>query len=147
MANSFRRLAQVSGLSPQPGTEVQHRRPKLLPLIALVAICSGPVIPATSARSAPHPGLVSPVEAIRATILEQDDNSGDSTEIAPDQVEKYIAVYASMQRNRRLTIDAAVSQQGLTVEQFRALEAKIERNDASREHVRTALQAAARAQQ
>lgn len=105
------------------------------------------MIPATAARSAPHPGLVSPVEAIRATILGQNDDSGDSTEIAPDQVEKYIAVYASMQRNRRLTIDAAVSQQGLTVEQFRALEAKIERNDASREHVRTALQAAARAQQ
>ncbi len=72
-------------------------------------------------------------------------NSDDDTdsEVPPDQVEKYVAVYTDMQRNRSLTIDAAAAKEGLTVAEFRDLEQKIERDDTAREHVRTELQAAA----
>jgi hypothetical protein len=45
-----------------------------------------------------------------------------------------------MQRDRNLTVETAAAKEGLSVAQFRALERKIERDDATREHVRTELQ-------
>ena len=70
------------------------------------------------------------------------DSDADS-EVAPDQVEKYIAVYKDMQRDRSLTVETAAAKEGLTVAEFRELEDKIGRDDAAREHVRTELQGAA----
>ena len=57
----------------------------------------------------------------------------------PEQVEKYINAYKAMQRNHALTIDQAANQQGLSVQQFREIEGKIERDDMLREHVRQVL--------
>jgi hypothetical protein len=48
-----------------------------------------------------------------------------------------------MQKDHNLTVEQAASKQGLTVEQFRALENKIEADDTLRERVRKALRHAA----
>lgn len=67
----------------------------------------------------------------------------DEKEVPSSQVDKYISVYASMQKDHNLTVEQAASKQGLTVEQFRSLENKIENDDALRERVRKALRQAA----
>jgi hypothetical protein len=78
-----------------------------------------------------------------APRLVQDSDDDADSEIPPDQVEKYVAVYKDMQRNRSLTVETAAAKEGLSVAEFRELERKIGRDDAAREHVRTELQAAA----
>lgn len=76
-------------------------------------------------------------------FLTQEEGSGDENEIPPEQVEKYIKVYKATQRDRNLTVEQAAAQQGMTLESFREIEAKIERDDVVREHVRQALKPAA----
>ncbi len=66
----------------------------------------------------------------------------DEKDVPPAQVEKYIAVYKSMQKDRSLTVDAAAQKQGMTTAEFRTLEGRIERDDALRERVRKALRPA-----
>ena len=94
---------------------------------------------AASARVAPpfNPGLRGAHQ-----LVQNHDDSNDS-EVPPDQVEKYVAVYKDMQRNRSLTVATAAAQEGLTVAEFRDLERKVGRDEAAREHVRTELQAGA----
>jgi hypothetical protein len=67
----------------------------------------------------------------------------DDKDVPTSQVDKYISVYESMQKDHNLTVEQAASKQGLTVEQFRALENKIEADDTLRERVRKALRHAA----
>jgi hypothetical protein len=67
----------------------------------------------------------------------------DDKDVPTSQVDKYISVYESMQKDHNLTVDQAASKQGLTVDQFRALENKIEADDTLRERVRKALRHAA----
>ena len=78
-----------------------------------------------------------------APALVQDDDEGANSDVPSDQVEKYVAVYKDMQRDRSLTVETAAAKEGLTIAEFRELERKIGRDDAAREHVRTELQAAA----
>lgn len=80
-------------------------------------------------------------QAVRRIV--QNDDQGEDAEVPADQVEKYIAVYKAMQRNRGLTIEKAAARQGMTVEQFRNLENRIQRDDAAMQHVRDELQASA----
>jgi hypothetical protein len=63
----------------------------------------------------------------------------DDKDVPTNQVDKYINVYESMQKDHNLTVDQATSKQGLTVAQFRQIEGKIERDDTLRERVRKAL--------
>ena len=72
-------------------------------------------------------------------MMAQDDDDSANDEVSPDQVDKYVAVYQAMQHDRALTVDQATAQQHLTVEQFRAIEAKIERDGVLRERVRRDL--------
>jgi hypothetical protein len=67
----------------------------------------------------------------------------DDKDVPTSQVDKYISVYESMQKDHNLTVEQAASRQGLTVDQFRALENKIEADDTLRERVRKALRHAA----
>jgi hypothetical protein len=67
----------------------------------------------------------------------------DDKDVPTSQVDKYISVYESMQKDHNLTVEQAASKQGLTVEQFRSLENKIEADDTLRERVRKALRHAA----
>ena len=71
--------------------------------------------------------------------LAQEEASEDDTPIPADQVNKYIAVYAAMQRDHSVTVDQAASKQGLSVAQFRDLEDRIERNPVVHEHVMESL--------
>ncbi|HTY54962.1 MAG TPA: hypothetical protein VMB26_07180 [Candidatus Binataceae bacterium] len=69
----------------------------------------------------------------------QDDEGAEEPEVPPDQVQKYINVYKAMQRDHSLTVEQAASRQGMSLEAFRDLESKVERDDLVREHVRQAL--------
>jgi hypothetical protein len=73
----------------------------------------------------------------------QDEGDDEDRDVPTSQVDKYISVYEAMQKNHDLTVEQATSRQGLTVDQFRALENKIEADDTLRERVRKALRHAA----
>jgi len=75
-------------------------------------------------------------------IVGQNDDSGGD-EVSTDEIEKYVSVYIAMQRNRTLTVDQAAAAQGLTIEQFRQLENRVQRDDTALQQARDELQAAA----
>jgi len=75
--------------------------------------------------------------------LAQDDDDSDESDIAPSDLEKYVAIYRDMQRDRSLTVEQAAAKEGLSLAAFRDLEQKVERDDAAREHVRDELEQSA----
>jgi hypothetical protein len=105
---------------------------------AAAIICGAVAIPSAHARSIPSSAIAS-----RTGIAQADTDTDDDKDIPPAQVDKYINVNLAMQKNHGLTVEQAASQQGMTVDQFRSLEGKIERDDTLRERVRTALRKAA----
>jgi hypothetical protein len=108
-----------------------------------VPIPAHPLALATVQRSNYRP-LNSTIAAkpANSTIIVQDDDE-DQPEVAPADVDKYVAVYKAMQRNRSMTVEQAAAAQGMTVKSFRELENRIERDESAREHARDALRAAA----
>ncbi|MFZ1887906.1 MAG: hypothetical protein WAU33_07735 [Candidatus Binataceae bacterium] len=106
---------------------------------AMLAIClcgglgSATLAPAHAASAADF------TPQLHFRVVQDDSSSNDQSEVPPDQVEKYIAIYKATQANHSLTVEQAAAQQGLTVPQFRTLEGKIERDDALRARVRKAL--------
>lgn len=86
--------------------------------------------------------LVHPEVASRGLTLAQDDDS-DESELPPAELEKYVAIYRDMQKDRSLTVEQAAAKEGLSLSAFRDLEGKVERDDAAREHVRDELQQSA----
>jgi hypothetical protein len=116
--------------------------------LAMIAIILGALamLPAARARSAStgqarHRPLQ--LAAVPANPLAQDAGDDDNQDVPTSQVDKYISVYESMQKDHNLTVEQAASKQGLTVAQFRDLENKIEADDTLRERVRKALRHAA----
>jgi cell division septum initiation protein DivIVA len=105
---------------------------------AAAIICGAVSIPSARARTIPASAIAS-----RTRITQADTDTDDDKDIPPAQVDKYINVNLAMQKNHGLTVEQAASQQGMTVDQFRSLEGKIERDDTLRERVRTALRKAA----
>lgn len=81
--------------------------------------------------------------APRTIIAQADTESDDDKEVPPSQVDKYIDINVAMQKDHNLTVEQAAPKHGMTVEEFRTLEGKIERDDTLRERVRTALRKAA----
>jgi hypothetical protein len=75
------------------------------------------------------------------SLLSQNDD--DENEVSNHEIEKYVSVYKAMQRNRSLTVDQAAAAQGLTLQQFRQLENRVQRDDAALQQARDELQAAA----
>jgi hypothetical protein len=75
--------------------------------------------------------------------LTQDSDDSDENQVPATQVEKYIAVYKAMHRDRSLTVEQAAAQQGMTLTEFRDLENRVQRDDAAMEHVRDELQESA----
>jgi hypothetical protein len=127
-----------------------HRRRPLpttsFALAAAIGIGLAIIAPAGRVYSAVyrhHRIVQSKVYSRSAPSLVQDTDEDTDTEVPSDQVEKYVAVYKDMQRNRSLMVETAAAKEGLSVAEFRELERKIGRDDAAREHVRTELQAAA----
>lgn len=115
-------------------TQPPHRHRLLLAAALLVAAA---VAGFSIARI--HTALPEPINANPGWMMAQDDDDSANDEVPPDQVDKYVAVYQAMQHDRALTVDQATAQQHLTVEQFRGIEAKIERDGVLRERVRRDL--------
>jgi len=109
----------------------------LLTSLVIVAIASG-----TTSATPPTEKLGPSIRAAMR-LAQDDEGSGDETDVPPQEVDKYIKVYQAMQHNRNLTVEQAAAAQGLSVSAFRSLEDRIERNDALREHVRDALKPSA----
>jgi hypothetical protein len=124
-----------------------YRGPHSTTLVILVAaiVIGMALVPArVSADTASgwHGGTYSHSTPSSVFRLVQDSDDDTDSEVPPDQVEKYVSVYKDMQRDRSLTVDAAAAKEGLTVNEFRELEQKVERDDSAREHARTELEAA-----
>jgi hypothetical protein len=110
-------------------------------LIAIVGIATQKGVPSrfsyrlqSKLGSAQSPSLVA----------QADDDDTDENEVSTDEVEKYVSVYKAMQRDRSLTVDQAAAAQGLTIEQFRQLENRVQRDDAALQQARDELETAAR---
>lgn len=116
-------------------------------LVIAVAMSAGfPFLAAGVFAPAPAKATVgAPHFALRLTheSLAQDSDDEDDNEVPPDQIEKYVAVYRDMQRDRSLTVETAAAKEGLTVSAFRQLEQKVEHDDSALERARSELQAAA----
>jgi len=77
---------------------------------------------------------------LHAPVFAQDEGEDDGeSQIPPEQIEKYVAVYKAMQQNHNLNVDQAAAAQGLSVDAFRDIESRIERDDLIRDRVRQAL--------
>ena len=108
---------------------------------AVIAIVCG-VLMASMAWSAPRlqdRALQLAAEPATAPAPPSETDEEDDKDVPTNQVDKYISVYESMQKDHNLTVEQATSKQGLTVAQFRQIEGKIERDDTLRERVRKAL--------
>jgi hypothetical protein len=120
---------------------------------ALIAIICGAfaMLPASRASAAPAGSRPVKSQLQQCQLAAEpetepepaDDSDQDDKDVPTSQVDKYISVYESMQKDHNLTVDQATSKEGLTVAQFRALENKIEADDTLRERVRKALRHAA----
>ncbi|MGO9061949.1 MAG: hypothetical protein ACLQU2_31955 [Candidatus Binataceae bacterium] len=114
----------------------QHHRHRLLLTAALLVAAAVAGFSIGKIRTA----LPEPMNARPGWAVAQDDEEDSgSDEVPPDQVDKYVNVYQAMQRDRTLTVDQAAAQQHLTIQQFRDIEAKIERDGVLRERVRREL--------
>jgi len=102
----------------------------MFPLLAAAVVVALAWMPAISIASRYN---------LRDRTFAQDDTSSDEDNIPSEQVDKYIAVYSAMQKNHSLSVEQAASKQGLTVDEFRTLEDKIERNPVVHERVLAAL--------
>lgn len=128
-------------------------KPARAALVAMAIICGAiATFPASIAWSAPVASTGSSgrinsrlqdqslqFAAESAAPAAPDQTGDDDTDVPTSQVDKYIGVYAAMQKDHNLTVEQAASKQGLTVAQFRKLEGRIERDDMLRERVRKAL--------
>ena len=115
----------------------------------VLVICAAIAIPKASAIAIPEtratwrlPAAPTMIASGTGTVQTEADEDDDK-DVPPAQVDKYVSVYRSMQKDHGLTVEQAASKQGMTVTQFRSLEDKIERDDTLRERVRTALRKAA----
>lgn len=120
--------------------------PHLAIIFAVVAAALVPVPAISIAASTPQSRPAANLSALArglTLVQEQDDNTPDEDALTTDQVDKYIAVYSAMQKNHSLGVEQAASKQGLTVDQFRTLEDKIERNPIVHQRVLDALKASA----
>ena len=107
----------------------------------LAAMLSVPAISSARSANTLRPFATINSASVRSVILAQDESPPDEDAVPTDQVDKYIAVYTAMQKNHSLSVEQAAAKQGLTVDQFRSLEDKIERNPVVHERVLDALKA------
>jgi len=134
--DSWRRLFKVHQINgPFTGTRA---------FLAIIIICGAiGMLPVARAWSAPVRSAVQLSANSHGPLAQDDSDEEDDKDVPTSQVDKYISVYESMQKDHNLTVDQATSKEGLTVAQFRALENKIEADDTLRERVRKALRHAA----
>lgn len=123
-------------------------KPKSLTWVLMGAPLSGAAVLVAALLGTSRPAfretLSTYADAQGAIVLEgltfaQEGGDDEEPEIPPEQVEKYIAVYKAMQRDHGLNVEQAAAKQGLSLDAFRDIEGRIERDDLIRERVREAL--------
>src|SRR5215469_8310613 len=77
--------------------------------------------------------------AAKGTIVQNAPTTRPGETVSSSEVQKYVAVYDAMHRNRRLTLQEAAASQNLSVPAFRDLERKIEQNPSALAQARTEL--------
>jgi hypothetical protein len=73
-------------------------------------------------------------------LFVQGEEASPASDVTPEQISKYVKVYEMMRADRNLTVDQAAGKQGLSLDDFRDLESKIERDDLVRDRVRQELE-------
>lgn len=119
------------------------RRPRPVRAALAGAFIAAVIAPAPFA---PASALDLSLQAANPSQLAQE-GAPDEAPVSADQMNKYIAVYSAMQHDHSLAVEQAASRQGLTVEQFRDIENRIERNPAAHERVMDALKKASKKDQ
>ncbi len=126
----FRKLA-----SKLPDSLIQSHR---LPWFSLSAGLLGAVL--LSGRVPSNQTYA--MEYQRPFPVAQESNDSDANEVSPAQLEKYVAVYKAMQRDRSLNVDSAAAANGMTLDAFRALESRVQHDEAALQRAREELQTA-----
>jgi len=80
---------------------------------------------------------------LRPQAQEPDENEAD--QVSPSELAMYIDVYTAMQADHDLTLETVLAQKGVSLDQFRIIERRIQKNDRLVRKVRDALQAQAKA--
>jgi hypothetical protein len=77
--------------------------------------------------------------AAKGTFVQEAPSTQPGETVSTSEIEKYVAVYDAMHRNRKLTLQEAAASQNLSVPAFRDLERKIEQNPTALAQARTEL--------
>jgi hypothetical protein len=80
---------------------------------------------------------------LRPQAQEAEESEGE--QVSASELELYIDVYTSMQANHDLTLDSVLAGRGTSLEQFRHIERRIQKQERLVRKVRDALQAQAKA--
>ena len=81
--------------------------------------------------------------ALRPQAQEAGENEAD--QVSPSELNLYIEVYTAMQADHDLTLEGLLAQKGTSLEQFRNIERRVQKQDRLVRKVREALQAQAKA--
>lgn len=120
-----------------------HTLGKRLPLALLCGLAAQALVPACSTLAAVGASRSVVIANSPPLLIGQDDSGSDEGEVPPQDVKKYVDVYKAMQRNHSLTVEQAAASQGMTLQAFRDLENRVQRDDSALQHARDELQAAA----
>jgi hypothetical protein len=82
---------------------------------------------------------VGTTKVTKGTIVQEAPSTQPGETVSSSEVEKYVAVYDAMHRNRKLTLQEAAANQNLSVPAFRDLEHRIEQNPSALAQARTEL--------
>jgi hypothetical protein len=115
-----------------------------MPSIAALVVGVALLCAMSPAGRAIMPGAVEPevlasARFVRPMLAQEGGDEDDENAVPADQIEKYIGVYKAMQRDHSLTVEQATAKQGLSLDTFRDIERRVERDDLTRERVRDAL--------
>ncbi len=80
---------------------------------------------------------------LRPQAQEAGENEAD--QVSPSELALYIDVYTAMQADHDLTLDSALAQRNVPLQQFRNIERRVQKQERLVRKVRDALQAQARA--
>jgi hypothetical protein len=83
-------------------------------------------------------------DGARHASLAQDAGDSDVETVTPTELDLYISVYTAMQADHDLTLDQVLAQKGVTLEQFRNIERRVQKQDRLVKKVRDALTAQAK---
>ena len=74
----------------------------------------------------------------------QEAAQADADQVSPSELNLYIDVYTAMQADHDLTLDGILAQKGVSMDQFRNIERRVQKQERLVRKVREALQAQAK---